>query len=172
MYNGNIQKTKRIWLDELYENVDKLVVFTFFEKSARKLKKHFDTPYYISGQEKNNRFEVVKDFNKAKKGILISTDAGKFGLDMVGADTLVHYGYVHNPGTMVQREDRLWRMGQEKTVNILLPYLIGTIDEGIQKVYNARLAQSNMFMEGAEQMQEVKLSVKDYVKLIDGGYYD
>ena len=49
---------------------------------------------------------------------------------------------------------------------------IGTIDEGIQKVYNARLAQSNMFMEGAEQMQEVKLSVKDYVKLIDGGDYD
>ena len=172
MYNGNMPKTKRVWLDELYENVDKLVVFTFFEKSARKLKKHFDTPYYISGQEKNNRFEVVKDFNKAKKGILISTDAGKFGLDMVGADTLVHYGYVHNPGTMVQREDRLWRMGQEKTVNILLPHLIGTIDEGIQKVYNARLAQSNMFMEGAEQMQEVKLSVKDYVKLIDGGYYD
>ena len=168
---GNLQnKAKRQWLEELYDTVDKLVVFTFFERSARMLKEYFDTPYYISGKEKNNRFEVVKDFNKAKKGILVSTDAGKFGLDMVGADTLVHYGYVHNPGTMVQREDRLWRMGQEKTVNVLLPYLIGTIDEGIQKVYNSRLAESNNFMEGAEQMQEVKLSVRDYVKLIDGGY--
>jgi SNF2 family DNA or RNA helicase len=163
-------KTKRQWLEELYRDVDKVVVFTFFEKSARMLKEYFDTPYYISGKEKNNRFEVVKDFNKAKKGILVSTDAGKFGLDMVGADTLVHYGYVHNPGTMIQREDRLWRMGQEKTVNVLLPYLIGTIDEGIQKVYNARLVESQNFMEGSEQMQEVKLSITDYVKLIDGEY--
>ena len=170
---GNLQnKTKKQWLEELYNDVDKLVVFTFFEKSARMLKEYFDTPYYISGKEKNNRFEVVRDFNKANKGILISTDAGKFGLDMVGADTLVHYGYVHNPGTMIQREDRLWRMGQEKTVNILLPYLIGTIDEGIQKVYNNRLSESINFMEGAEQMQEVKLSVTDYVKLIDGDYYE
>ena len=172
MYGDIKTKTKRQWLEELYNDVDKLVVFTFFEKSARMLKKYFDTPYYISGKEKNNRFEVVKDFNKAKKGILVSTDAGKFGLDMVGADTLVHYGYVHNPGTMIQREDRLWRMGQEKTVNVLLPYLIGTIDEGIQKVYNTRLAESTNFMEGSEQMQEVKLSVTDYVKLIDGDYHE
>ena len=63
-------------------------------------------------------------------------------------------------------------MGQKKTVNILLPYLIGTIDEGIQKVYNNRLAESNNFMEGAEQMQEVKLSVKDYLQLIDGEYHE
>ena len=172
MHGDLAHKAKRQWLEEVYKTVDKLVVFTFFEKSARMLKEYFDTPYYISGKEKTNRFEVVKDFNKAKKGILVSTDAGKFGLDMVGADTLVHYGYVHNPGTMIQREDRLWRMGQKKTVNILLPYLIGTIDEGIQKVYNNRLAESNNFMEGAEQMQEVKLSVKDYLQLIDGEYHE
>ena len=140
-------------------------MFTFFERSASKLRKHFDTPYYISGKEKNDRFAVVKDFNKAKRGILITTDAGKFGLDMVGADTLVHYGYVHNPGTMIQREDRLWRMGQLKTVNIMLPYLRGTIDD-------QRLAESNNFMAGSEQMQEMKLSIKDYVKLVDGAYND
>ena len=170
--SNKMSKTKLEWLTSLYEEVDKLVVFTFFERSASKLRKHFDTPYYISGKEKNDRFAVVKDFNKAKRGILITTDAGKFGLDMVGADTLVHYGYVHNPGTMIQREDRLWRMGQLKTVNIMLPYLRGTIDEGIQRVYNQRLAESNNFMAGSEQMQEMKLSIKDYVKLVDGAYND
>ena len=165
-----MSKTKLEWLTSLYEEVDKLVVFTFFERSANKLRKHFKTPYYISGKEKNDRFAVVKAFNKAEQGILITTDAGKFGLDMVGADTLVHYGYVHNPGTMIQREDRLWRMGQLKTVNIMLPYLRGTIDEGIQRVYNQRLIESNNFMTGSEQMQEMKLSIKDYVNLVDGEY--
>jgi SNF2 family DNA or RNA helicase len=164
----DIPSSKLEWLDDLYEQTDKIVVFTFFERSARILRDHYDTPFYISGKEKNNRFEVVKAFNEAKKGILISTDAGKFGLDMVGADTLVHYGYVHNPGTMVQREDRIWRMGQKKTANIMLPYLKGTIDEGIQKVYNRRLEQSQEFMDGAEQMQEVKLSIGDYMKMISG----
>ncbi len=170
--SNKMPKTKLEWLTSLYEEVDKLVVFTFFERSASKLRKHFDTPFYISGKEKNDRFAVVKDFNKAKRGILVTTDAGKFGLDMVGADTLVHYGYVHNPGTMIQREDRLWRMGQLKTVNIMLPYLRGTIDEGIQSVYNQRLAESNNFMAGSEQMQDVKLSIKDYVKLVDGTYHE
>jgi hypothetical protein len=54
----------------------------------------------------------------------------------------------------------------------MLPYLRGTIDEGIQMVYNHRLKESNNFMAGSEQMQEMKLSIKDYVKLVDGAYND
>ena len=161
--------SKLKWLEEVYDEVDKIVVFSFFKRSIEYLQKHFDTPFIISGDiEASTRFEMAKKFNSAKKAILVSTDAGRFGLDFVGADTIVHYGYVHNPGTMVQREDRLWRMGQEKRVNVLRPYLRYTIDEGILKVYQQRLKFSEDFVEGSDKMGKLKLSTENYAKLIEG----
>lgn len=171
-HDWTYESTKLTWLKELYKEIDKLVVFSFFKRSIDSLQAQFGTRFIISGGvDASERFPTVNEFNVAKKGILVSTDAGRFGLDMIGASNLVHYGYVHNPGTMIQREDRLWRDGQKNVVTIFRPYLKNTIDEGILKIYQSRLVNSKEFMSGSEQMSKVKLSIKDYLSLIEGVYH-
>jgi len=161
--------SKLTWLSELYDQTNKVVVFTFFRESANRLIQYFKTPFYITGEvDANDRFDISKKFNAASKAILISTDAGKFGLDLVGADTIVHYGFVHNPATMIQREDRLHRIGQKNPVFVYRPFLKNTIDEGIMKVFLRRQKAIKDFLSGSDTMSIVKLSVEDYHLMIEG----
>mgnify|MGYP003127899060 FL=1 len=41
MYGDLAHKSKRQWLEEVYKGTDKLVVFTFFERSAKMLQEYF-----------------------------------------------------------------------------------------------------------------------------------
>lgn len=89
-------------------------------------------------------------------------------MDLVGASNIVHYGFVHNPGTMNQREDRLHRYGQTKHVFVYRPFLKNTIDEGIMNVFLGRMQMIQDFMDGSDKMAMVKLSIDDYRRMIEG----
>lgn len=165
----DVPNAKLEWLKEIYENVDKLVVFTTFKTSLKLLEKEFETPFIISGDVKQKeRLPIIQKFNEAKKAILLSTDAGKFGLDIVGADNITHFGYFYNPATMIQREDRLHRIGQNKVVNVLRPFIEGTVDEGIMNLYLSRLVDVKSFMDGSRMMEMARLNRNDFVKIVMG----
>ena len=160
------------WLEETYENVDKLVIFTYFKESAKKIAEHFGG-YLLSGDvPQKDRLPIVQSFNSSsKKTVLASTDAGKFGLDITGADTLVHFGYFYNPATMVQREDRIHRIGQTAdSCHILRPYINNTIDVGIRNIYMDRLEEAYSFMDGQQEISKTRLTKKDFINLVQGKY--
>lgn len=165
----NLPNPKLDWLEELYEVSDKVVVFSFFDESIKRLQKHFNTKYYISGSvDPNNRVGIIDKFNTEEKAILVSTDAGKYGVNITGADTIVHFGSVDNPATMVQREDRLHRLGQKSIVNVYNPYYTGTIDEGMIKKWQKEKDTLKDFEEGTEMMAKVNLSKADFERLVYG----
>ena len=165
----NVENIKLEWLKELYESTDKVVVFTPFVSSADKLSKELKTKFLLTGKVKSeSRLDLIQEFNKAKKGIFVSTDAGRFGVDLVGADTIVHYGYFYNPATMIQREDRLHRIGQQNTVNVLRPYIVNSIDVGIRNIFLSRLEDILNFSEDSLQMSISRLSLKDFEGLVYG----
>ena len=167
----DVTNTKLEWLKEIYDGVDKLVVFTEFKTSLNLLAKEFKTEYLISGDvAQKKRLPTVQAFNDADKAILISTGAGKFGLDIVGADNIVHYGYFYNPATMLQREDRLHRIGQTKVVNVLRPFIKNTVDEGIMELYLSRLKDIQSFMDGSDMMSQAKMKRSDFIKIVTGRY--
>ena len=168
----NSDSVKLNWLLETYENLDKMVVFTPYIDSVRFLKEKFGTDFVITGDTNSaDRVNIVDKFNEADKGVFILTDAGRFGLNITGASYLVNFGYFYNPATMVQREDRLHRIGQQNTVHILNPYIRGSIDEGIRDIFRNRGFQSQSFMEGSEQMCFDRLGRQDIIKMIKGGMY-
>jgi SNF2 family DNA or RNA helicase len=168
----DVDNVKLKWLEELYQAERKVVVFTGFSTVANMLHEHFGSDSFLltGGTPTGKRFQLAKDFNdKDGKAIFISTDAGRFGQDLVGAPNIVHFGYTFNPASMVQREDRLHRIGQESIVNVLRPFIEGTIDEGIRKVYMDRLGISNAFMEGSEKMSSVaRLSKRSFERIVYG----
>jgi len=123
----------------------------------------------LTGDTPNEkRIPMVDRFNEVDSGLLLCTDAGRFGINITGADTIVQYGTFYNPATMVQREDRLHRIGQKSTVHVVSPFVVGTVDEGIRKLFLRRLSEANAFMKGSFEMSVVRLSKEDFMRMVEG----
>ena len=73
---------------------------------------------YFDGSSKN-RFSIVKKFNEDENipVFLVSLKAGGSGLNLVGADTVIHYDMWWNPAVENQATDRVHRIGQKNSVS-------------------------------------------------------
>jgi len=166
----SVPNLKLEWLKETYENIPKIVVFTYFKESVRLLQEAFDAQYILTGDTPTeDRFDLIERFNAEPTGMLIMTDAGRFGLNVTGCSTVVNYGNYYNPATMEQREDRLHRFGQTDTVNVLNPFIVGTVDEGIRNIFLKRAKDIKEFVEGSERVSIERMNRRDYEKLVTGG---
>jgi superfamily II DNA or RNA helicase len=87
---------------------------------------------YLDGSTKN-RLSIVKQFNEdpAIPIFLVSLRAGGNGLNLVGADSVIHYDMWWNPAVENQATDRVWRMGQKLKVSSYKLITKGTIEEKI-----------------------------------------
>lgn len=78
------------------------------------------------------RLALVKEFNAGSIPVfLISLKAGGTGLNLTGADMVIHYDPWWNPAVEDQATDRAYRIGQEKNVQVLKLVTHGTIEEKI-----------------------------------------
>ena len=62
---------------------------------------------------------------------MCSLKAGGTGLNLVGADTVIHYDMWWNPAVENQATDRVHRMGQKKSVSSYKLITFNTIEEKI-----------------------------------------
>ncbi|MBS0656208.1 MAG: DEAD/DEAH box helicase family protein [Verrucomicrobia bacterium] len=87
---------------------------------------------YLDGSSKN-RLSIVKQFNEDESIplFLVSLKAGGSGLNLVGADTVIHYDMWWNPAVENQATDRVWRLGQKQKVSSYKLITLGTIEEKI-----------------------------------------
>lgn len=78
---------------------------------------------------------LVNSFNDGLgKVFLISLKAGGTGLNLTGADTVIHFDPWWNPAVEEQATDRTYRMGQKKSVYVMKLVTRGTIEEKILKL--------------------------------------
>ena len=87
---------------------------------------------YLDGTSKN-RLEIVNEFNENADipVFLVSLKAGGTGLNLVGADTVIHYDMWWNPAVENQATDRVYRMGQTQNVSVYKLVTLNTIEEKI-----------------------------------------
>ncbi|MFK8004196.1 MAG: SNF2-related protein [Polyangiales bacterium] len=87
---------------------------------------------YLDGSTKD-RIERVDRFNadESLKVFLISLKAGGTGLNLTGADTVVHFDPWWNPAVEDQATDRAHRIGQTKNVNVYRLIAQGSVEEKI-----------------------------------------
>ncbi len=92
---------------------------------------------YLDGSTKN-RMEIVNRFNKNEKIpiFLVSLKAGGTGLNLTGADTVIHYDIWWNPALEDQGTGRVHRIGQEKSVSACKLVTLDTIEEKIVDLQN------------------------------------
>jgi superfamily II DNA or RNA helicase len=94
---------------------------------------------YLDGQTKD-RMQVVDRFQDDPDipVFLISLKAGGVGLNLTGADTVVHFDPWWNPAVEAQATDRAHRIGQEKVVTAYKLITRGTVEEKILKLQESK----------------------------------
>ena len=79
-----------------------------------------------------NREEIIKEFQEGSTPLfLISLKAGGTGINLTGADTVIHYDPWWNPAVEEQATDRTYRIGQDKSVFVYKLVTVGTVEEKI-----------------------------------------
>ncbi len=79
-----------------------------------------------------DRRSVVDAFERGEAPVfLISLKAGGTGLNLVSADTVVHYDPWWNPAAQAQATDRAYRIGQTKPVFVHNLYVAGSVEERV-----------------------------------------
>ncbi len=91
----------------------------------------------LTGQTKvSERMNLVNEFNKNKnvKVFLISLKAGGTGLNLIGADMVIHYDPWWNLSAENQATDRTYRIGQKRNVQVYKLITKNSIEEKIYKL--------------------------------------
>lgn len=126
-------------LQTLMEGGHKTVIFSQYTQMLKIMRGDLEQRgirfAYLDGSSKN-RLEVVKQFNEDPSTFvfLVSLKAGGTGLNLVGADTVIHYDMWWNPAVENQATDRVHRMGQTKSVSAYKLITLGTIEEKIDEM--------------------------------------
>ncbi|AVX21329.1 Superfamily II DNA or RNA helicase, SNF2 family [Carboxydocella sporoproducens DSM 16521] len=89
--------------------------------------------FYLHGSVKpEERLSMAHSFNQGQgKVFLISLKAGGTGLNLTGADMVIHYDPWWNPAVEEQATDRAYRIGQNKAVQVIKLISQGTIEEKV-----------------------------------------
>jgi SNF2 family DNA or RNA helicase len=126
-------------LQTLVEGKHKTVIFSQYTRMLQIMREDFESRgirfAYLDGSSKN-RLEVVKQFNEdlTIPVFLVSLKAGGTGLNLVGADTVIHYDMWWNPAVESQATDRVHRLGQKNSVSAYKLITLGTIEEKIAEM--------------------------------------
>jgi SNF2 family DNA or RNA helicase len=123
-------------LQTLVESNHKTVIFSQYTRMLHIMREDFEQRgisfSYLDGSTKN-RLEIVKEFNENRDipVFLVSLKAGGTGLNLVGADTVIHYDMWWNPAVENQATDRVHRIGQKNSVSSYKLITLNTIEEKI-----------------------------------------
>lgn len=158
-------------LDECLDNGSRMLVFSSFVSALQLLAQHLKAKghrfNYLDGQTKN-RLALCDEFNEDASipVFLISLKAGGTGLNLTGADTVVHYDPWWNPAAEAQATDRAHRIGQEKVVTSIKLIAANTVEEKVLEL-QAKKAEllAELFEESAAA--NAKVSIDDIKDLLN-----
>lgn len=122
--------------------------------------------FYLDGATRaEERIDMVNRFNSGEKTIfLISLKAGGTGLNLTGADIVIHFDPWWNPSVEDQATDRAHRIGQTKAVQVFKIVARGTIEERILELQDKKKGLINSVIKAGENLI-TKLSEKEIREL-------
>ena len=102
---------------------------------------------------KAERMRLADAFNAGEGDVfLISLKAGGTGLNLVGADVVIHYDPWWNVAAQNQATDRAYRIGQTRGVQVFSLIAADTVEERILRLQQAKTALGDGVLEGEETL--------------------
>ena len=153
------------------EGGHKILVFSQFVKTLAELKEKLTEagiPFcYLDGSTKDRLGECNR-FNRTPEipVFLISLMAGGTGLNLTGADMVMHYDPWWNPAVEDQATDRAHRIGQKKTVYVIKMIASDSIEEKVLKLQRRKQAVINATVGTTDAAVMESLSAADIAELL------
>ncbi len=155
------------------EGEHKMLIFSQFTSMLELLEQDLAEEgiayYKITGATpKEKRLELVRAFNSdATPVFLISLKAGGTGLNLTGADIVIHYDPWWNLAVQNQATDRAHRIGQEKVVSVYKLIVKNSIEEKILHMQEAKKNLADEILSG-ENGNITSMSKQELLELLQG----
>lgn len=183
--SAKLRKTFEI-LDEVRRAEEKAVIFLRNRKLQRLLQRAiYDRyglkVYVVNGETLGevrkymvDRFQEQAGFNV----IIMSPDAAGVGLNVVAANHVIHLSRPWNPAKEDQATDRVYRIGQKRTVFVHIPLAVhpmfegGSFDEKLDRLLSRKRQLSSTLLLPPEVEESEKMSLAEDVLATGAGEFE
>jgi SNF2 family DNA or RNA helicase len=154
--SGKFEVLKEI-LTEALDSGHKVVIYSQYVEMIRLISQYLEQQSIghaiLTGQTKN-RGKVIETFQTDPncKIFVGSLLAGGIGIDLTAASVVVHYDRWWNASKENQATDRVYRIGQNKNVQVLKLVTRGTLEEKIDALINTKKELFEKFMDRDEEI--------------------
>ena len=174
-YNAGSSKLEQCIeiIEEAINGGHKILLFSgytsMFEIIEKELKKRNINYFKLTGATKvDERMKMVDEFNENSnvKLFLISLKAGGTGLNLTGADMVIHYDPWWNISTENQATDRAYRIGQKNNVQVYKLITKNSIEEKIYELQEKKAKLANSMLDTKTKFIN-KFSREEIMKLFE-----
>lgn len=168
--SGKFEVLEEILKDALEGN-HRILLFSQFTSMLKIIKEMLDRDkvqyFYLDGSTPmEERGKMVNHFNEGSKDVfLISLKAGGTGLNLTGADMVIHFDPWWNPAVEEQATDRAYRIGQKNAVHVMKLITKGTIEEKIFKLQEKKRGLMDSVIQPGETLIS-KMSKEELMELL------
>ena len=152
-------------LKDIKKKKEKVLIFTKYKKMQMILRKViYDTfrvdAMIINGDVSKNRMEMINGFNTGKgfDVMILSPKAAGVGLNITGANHVIHYTREWNPAIESQATDRAYRIGQDRMVHVYYPIAVCQGIYSVEEKLDALLEKKKHLM--SEVVVPVNMSIR------------
>ncbi|SHK61091.1 Superfamily II DNA or RNA helicase, SNF2 family [Selenomonas ruminantium] len=153
--SGKLDQLEEI-VGEAVDGGHRILIFSQFTTMlghiGERLKQQGIGYYYLDGSTPSlERIRLVKAFNEGATPVfLISLKAGGTGLNLTGADMVIHFDPWWNPAVEDQATDRAYRLGQKNNVQVIRMLAKGTVEEKIYELQQKKKSLIDQMIQPGE----------------------
>ena len=160
-------------LDEALAGGHRVLVFSQFVRQLHAIAERLEAVgidfCYLDGATADRMGEVSRFHrDRSVKVFLISLMAGGTGLNLTGADMVIHYDPWWNPAVEDQATDRAHRIGQTRQVHVLKLIAAGTVEEKVLELQRRKQAVIAATVGTTDAMIAKRLTEAELAQLLDG----
>ena len=155
-YDTKIDETMNI-LNQVFENGDeKVVIFSQWERMTRLVAAELDKlgvryEYLHGGVPSEKRKDLMENFTTLPESrVFISTDAGSTGLNLQVASILINLDLPWNPAVLEQRIARIYRIGQQRNIQVINLVAPSSIEERMLSTLNFKTSLFEGILDNGE----------------------
>ena len=163
-------------LEEIVAAKEKVIVFCSFKRMFAIFSKDITNRFNIPVLEINgdtpidNRQNIVDTFNEynGPTMLVLNPKAAGAGLNITGANHVIHYTLEWNPALEDQASARAYRRGQQKTVFIYRLYYLNTVEQVVNERIERKRDISEVAIVGNDGISQDRADILRAIQLIPG----